>query len=119
MAASGARKVVRMLVVTRYEVPDDELERFRELAAEAVAALSERVGCQQVRFGRNLDEPRLWVLASSWRQVGDYRRALSHPEVKVRAVPLMYRCIDEPSAYEDLLTWDPVEGAAEHVSDLA
>jgi quinol monooxygenase YgiN len=108
-----------MLVVTRYEVPDDEIDQFRELAAGAVAALAARVGCEQVRLGRNVDEPRLWLLASSWRQVGDYRRALSHPEVKVRAVPLMYRCIDEPSAYEDLLTWDPVAGERSHVSDLA
>src|ERR1044071_1220034 len=98
-------RVLPMLVITRYEVPDDEVERFRELAGPAVQALSERVGCQQVRFGRNVDQPRLWVLASSWRTVGDYRRALSHPDVKVRAVPLMYRCIDEPSAFEDLLGW--------------
>jgi quinol monooxygenase YgiN len=108
-----------MLVITRYEVADDDLEQFRELAASAVEALSERAGCQQVRFGRNVDEPLLWVLASSWRTVGDYRRALSHPEVKVRAVPLMYRCIDEPSAYEDLLGWDPVAGTVTQVSDLA
>lgn len=108
-----------MLVVTRYEVPDDELDRFRELAGPAVEALAARVGCEQVRFGRNVDQPGLWVLASSWRTVGDYRRALSHPQVKIHAVPLMYRCLDEPSAYEDLLTWDPVAGPVEHVSDLA
>jgi quinol monooxygenase YgiN len=108
-----------MLVITRYEVPEDEIDRFRELAAQAVEVLSERVGCRQVRFGRNVDEPGLWVLASDWRTVGDYRRALSHPEVKMRAVPLMYRCIDEPSAFEDLITWNPADGLAEHVSDLA
>jgi len=108
-----------MLVITRYEVPDGEIDRFRELAGPAVEALAARTGCEQVRFGRNVDQPRLWVLASSWRTVGDYRRALSHPEVKIHAVPLMYRCIDEPSAYEDLLTWDPVTGTAEHASDLA
>ena len=108
-----------MLVVTRYEVPDDEIEQFRALAGPAVQALAERAGCLQVRFGRNVDEPGLWLLASSWRSVGEYRRALSHPDVKVRAVPLMYRCIDEPSAYEDLITWNPAEGQAEHASDLA
>jgi quinol monooxygenase YgiN len=108
-----------MLVVTRYEVPDDEIDEFRVLAGQAVRALAERAGCLQVRFGRNVDEPRLWVLASSWLNVGAYRRALSHPEVKMRAVPLMYRCIDEPSAYEDLITWDPAAGLVEHASDLA
>jgi hypothetical protein len=39
--------------------------------------------------------------------------------VKLQAVPLMYRCVDEPSACEDLITWEPATGLAEHVSDLA
>ena len=108
-----------MIVVTRYQVPDDEAEEFRARAGEALEALAARPGCEQVRVGRNVDEPGLWLLASSWRTVGDYRRALSHPDVKTRAVPLMYRCVDEPSAYEDLVTWDPGAGVAEHVSDLA
>jgi quinol monooxygenase YgiN len=106
-----------MIAATRYEVPDDEIDEFRTLAAPAVQALAQREGCEQVRLGRNLDEPRLWLLVSVWRGVGDYRRALSHPEVKLRAVPLMYRCIDEPTAYEDLVTWRPETGLAEHESD--
>jgi quinol monooxygenase YgiN len=108
-----------MIAVTRYQVPDDEIDGFRELAVEAVRVLAGRTGCEQIRFSRNIDEPGLWLLISSWRGVGDYRRALSHPEVKLRAVPLMYRCIDEPTAYEDLTTWDPDGGLAEHQSDLA
>jgi quinol monooxygenase YgiN len=108
-----------MIAVTRYEVPDADVDEFRALAGRAVQALAERDGCEQVRFGRNLDEPRLWLLVSSWRGVGAYRRALSHPEVKQRAVPLMYRCIDEPTAYEDLITWSPEAGLVEHESDLA
>ena len=108
-----------MLVVTRYRVPDGEGQDFHDLARGAVAALAARPGCEQVRFGRSVDEPDLWVLASSWQSVGTYRRALSHPEVKQRAVPLMYRCIDEPTAFEDLLTWDPAAGTAEHASDRA
>jgi hypothetical protein len=71
------------------------------------------------RVGRSIDEPELWVLSTRWQTVGAYRRALSAPEVKVHAVPLMYRCIDEPSAFEDLITWDRAAGLAEHVSDLA
>jgi quinol monooxygenase YgiN len=108
-----------MIAVTRYEVPDDEIDGFRALADQAVRALAQRTGCEQVRLGRNIDEPRLWLLISVWRGVGDYRRALSHPEVKLRAVPLMYRCIDEPTAFEDLSTWTPEAGLAEHESDLA
>jgi quinol monooxygenase YgiN len=107
-----------VLVVTRYQVPELDAPGFLELARPAVEALAARPGCEQVRFGRNADDPDLWVLASSWRGVGDYRRALSHPEVKLRAVPLMYRCLDEPTAFEDLITWDAVTGVAEHASDL-
>jgi hypothetical protein len=50
--------------------------------------------------------------------VGAYRRALSNADVKLRAVPLMYRCVDEPTAFEDLVTWDPAAGTARHESDL-
>jgi quinol monooxygenase YgiN len=107
-----------VLVVTRYQVPEDD-EEFHPLARVALAALAARPGCRGATVGRNVDEPRLWLLVTSWRSVGDYRRALSHPEVKVGAVPLMYRCIDEPSAYEDLTVWDPVDGTTEHASDRA
>ena len=75
-----------MLVVTRYRVPAGETESFADLAKPAVAALSVRPGCEQVRFGRSVDDAELWVLASSWESVGSYRRALSHPEVKLHAV---------------------------------
>jgi Antibiotic biosynthesis monooxygenase len=108
-----------VLVVTRYRLPEGDADEFRELARPAVEALAARPGCEQVRFGRNADEPGLWVLASSWRTVGDYRRALSSFEVKLHAVPLMYRCVDEPTAYEDLITWDAATGLAEHTSDRA
>jgi len=36
--------------------------------------------------------------------VGSYRRALSPYDVKMAAVPLLSEAIDEPTAYEDLLT---------------
>ena len=107
-----------MLVVTRYRVSEDDVE-FHPQARVALAALAARPGCLGGTVGRNLDEPELWLLSTSWRTVGDYRRALSHPDVKVRAVPLMYRCIDEPSAYEDLTVWDPEQGTTERASDRA
>jgi hypothetical protein len=40
------------------------------------------------------------VLTSTWENIGSYRRALSAYDVKVNAVPVLYRAIDEPSAYE-------------------
>lgn len=55
-------------------------------------------------MGRNVDEPTLWVLATTWENVGAYRRALSAYEVKLHAVPLMYRALNEPTAFEHLVT---------------
>lgn len=92
-----------MLVVTRYRVAAAERADFLDRARAAVAALAARPGCLAVRVGRAVDEPGLWVLQSSWESVGAYRRALSSYEVKLHAVPLMYLCIDEPSAFEVLL----------------
>ncbi len=106
-----------MFVVTRYRVPAAEAPDFAGLAREALLALSERPGCLDGRVSRSIDEPDLWLLSTRWQSVGAYRRALSHPEVKVRAVPLMYRCIDEPSAFEDLLTFTPGAGLVGHESD--
>jgi len=116
----GARRTVwRVLVVTRYRVPPVEAPEFQQQAGAALEVLTARVGCLGGRVGRSIDEPELWLLATSWQTVGAYRRALSAPEVKMRAVPLMYRCIDEPTAFEDLITADPGSGPVEHVSDLA
>jgi quinol monooxygenase YgiN len=107
-----------VFVVTRYRVPAEESDEFGALAREALAALTERPGCREGRVGRSIDEPDLWLLSTLWENVGAYRRALSNPEVKMRAVPLMYRCIDEPSAFEDQLTWAPEPGLVAHRSDL-
>ena len=53
------------------------------------------------------------MLATTWEHVGAYRRALSAYDVKLHAVPLLSRALDEPSAYEvvepggDLNTAEP------------
>lgn len=79
-------------------------EEFRRGLEDALAALASQTGFEDGRIGRNIDEPDLWVLVTRWRHVGSYRRALSSYDVKLRAVPLLSRALDEPSAYE------PVEG---------
>jgi quinol monooxygenase YgiN len=89
-----------MLVVTRFRVPVEEGEAFRGELAAAHAVLAERPGYVDGQVGRNLDDPTLWVLTTRWANVGAYRRALSSYEVKLHAVPLLGRAIDEPSAYE-------------------
>ncbi|CAN5222093.1 hypothetical protein BH18ACT9_BH18ACT9_05970 [soil metagenome] len=93
-----------MIVVSRFLVPADEAEVFRVEVEEARAALAQRPGYVDGAVGRNVDDPGLWLLTTKWENVGSYRRALSSYDVKVAAVPLLSRALDEPSAYE------PVEG---------
>ena len=75
-------------------------EAFRAELAAAHAVLAERPGYVEGHIGRNLDEPTLWLLSTRWENVGAYRRALSSYDVKLQAVPLLSRAVDEPSAYE-------------------
>lgn len=89
-----------VLVVNRFRVPEDEAGAFREDLARARDALAARPGHLESRIGRNVDDPTLWVLTSTWEHVGAYRRALSAYDVKLHAVPVLSRALDEPSAYE-------------------
>lgn len=89
-----------MLVVSRFRVPVDEGEQFGADLQQALEALAERPGHLAGTIGRNVDDPTLWVLSTRWEHVGAYRRALSAYDVKLRAVPLLGRALDEPSAYE-------------------
>jgi quinol monooxygenase YgiN len=106
-----------VLVLTRYVVPLDEAASFHDLGRTALEALAARPGCTGGHLGRAVDDPQRWTLTTTWRSVGDYRRALSAHEVKLHAVPLMYRAIDEPSAYEELITWTPDAGLTTAESD--
>ena len=88
-----------MLVVNRFRVPASDQE-FRGLVEEAHAVLAVQRGYVEGTLGRNLDDPDLWVLTTRWESVGAYRRALSTYDVKLTAVPILSRALDEPSAYE-------------------
>ena len=89
-----------VLVVNRFRVPDPESEGFRADLERARQALAERPGHVASHVGRNVDDPTLWTLVSRWEHVGAYRRALSAYDVKLHAVPVLGRAIEEPSAYE-------------------
>jgi len=89
-----------VLVVNRFRVPGPEADSFRVDLERARQALAERPGHVESRIGRNVDDPTLWVLTSTWEHVGAYRRALSAYDVKLHAVPVLSRALDEPSAYE-------------------
>lgn len=92
-----------MIVVNRFNAPRAEDEGFRELLQAAYEALAAQKGFVAGGIGRNLDDPDLWVLHTQWRDVGSYRRALSTYDVKLTAVPVLSRAIDEPSAYEPVV----------------
>lgn len=107
-----------MIVVSRYRVPPADAAEFLASARPALAALAGRPGFVSGEVGRAVDDAGLFVLATRWDSVGSYRRALSGYEVKVHAVPLMYRAVDEPSAYEPLL--EMADGSVvEHPGDRA
>ncbi len=102
-----------MLVVNRFSVPEADAAVFRVELERARQALAERPGHLDGHIGRNIDDPALWTLVTRWEHVGAYRRALSAYDVKLHAVPVLGRAIEEPSAYE------PVEpGTDLNVSDL-
>jgi quinol monooxygenase YgiN len=102
--------VSELVVVNRFRVEESDVDAFRDDAHGAMAALAVMPGYVAGHVGRNVDEPDLWLLTTTWTNVGSYRRALSSYDVKVGAVPLLSRAIDEPSAYE---TTHP--GGAENV----
>ncbi len=89
-----------MLVVSRFRVPEDQAVAFRADLERAAGVLAERPGHLSGRIGRNVDDPELWVLTTTWEHVGAYRRALSAYDVKLHATPVLARALDEPSAYE-------------------
>ena len=89
-----------VIVVNRFRVPEPEGEAFRGDLQRAYDALAERPGFLTGTMGRNVDDPTLWVLTTTWEHVGAYRRALSSYDVKLHAVPTLGRALDEPSAYE-------------------
>ena len=108
-----------MIVLTRYRVDPADGEAFAADAAAALGALTACPGCTGGVVGRAIDDPGLWTLTTTWESVGTYRRALSSFPVKLVAVPLMYRALDEPTAFEPLLSWTPGAGLVERPPDLA
>ncbi|MFZ2501602.1 MAG: antibiotic biosynthesis monooxygenase [Nocardioides sp.] len=94
-----------MIVVSRFHVePEDPQDpgatEFRRGLEHALALLAAKPGYLDGEIGRNVDDPALWTLVTRWANPGSYRRALSAYDVKLEALPLLYRAIDEPSAYE-------------------
>ena len=92
-----------MLSVTRHRVAAGEQASFLGRAREALDVLRVRPGFAWGTVGRSTDDPELFVVATTWDDVGSFRRALSSFEAKVTAVPLLATAVDEPTAFERLL----------------
>ncbi|GIG66506.1 antibiotic biosynthesis monooxygenase family protein [Phytomonospora endophytica] len=107
-----------MLVVNRFEVPEEDEQGFVDRGKAALAALGACPGFVRGRLGRALDERERWVLTTEWESVGTYRRALSNFDVKMYGTPLLAAALPEASAFEVLLDASPGE-VAEHGGDLA
>jgi hypothetical protein len=89
-----------VIVVNRFRVLETEQATFRDDLERAREVLSVQRGYVAGRIGRNVDDPELWTLVTEWEGAGAYRRALSAYDVKLTAVPVLSRAVDEPSAYE-------------------
>lgn len=89
-----------MIAIARFRVLQSETSKFADKLATALAALAGCDGYLSGEFGQNTDDPGLWALATIWKDVGSYRRALSQNQVKMEAIPLLARAIDEPGAYQ-------------------
>lgn len=100
-----------MIVVHRFRVTDEQAPAFRSDAEEALAVLGEQTGYVGGHLGRNVDDPSLWLLQTTWVGPGAYRRALSAYDVKLRAWQLLGRALDEPSAYELVRPGEPLNQA--------
>jgi hypothetical protein len=96
-----------VIVVSRFRVPEAEQVTFRDDLERARTTLAGQTGFVRGSVGRNVDDPELWLLTTVWDGPGAYRRALSAYDVKLTAVPVLSRALDEPSAYE------PVEPGTE------
>jgi heme oxygenase (mycobilin-producing) len=106
-----------MISVLQFDVTDEA--DFTERLHTALRVLAARVGYLSGSAGRSTDDPSRWVLVTEWVHVGAYRRALGNYDVKLYATPLLAQAIDEPSAFEPLLTATPGAEPTTAASDRA
>jgi antibiotic biosynthesis monooxygenase len=99
-----------VLVVTRFDVPEDGAAEFAERAERAVAAFARQAGYRSARIGRAVDEPELWALVTEWDGARAWRRALSAYDVRVEFAPLAAFARDDAGAFEVLFAQDGSDG---------
>ncbi|MDH2425018.1 antibiotic biosynthesis monooxygenase [Sphaerisporangium sp. TRM90804] len=100
-----------MLALIRYSVPEARADEFTAAAGAILDTLAAQAGYLGGHLGRAADEPGLWALVSEWRGAGFYRRALS--AARMDMYPLMTLMINEPTAFEILLSVPEPSGRTE------
>lgn len=89
-----------MIAFSRFRVAPDAEASFVARAEAAVDFFRGRPGCVSAELVRNLDEPELWAIATTWQNVGSYRRSFNGYDAKLVLVPLLSEAVDEPSAWD-------------------
>jgi hypothetical protein len=92
-----------MIAVLQFR-PTVPVETFQADGQAALAVLADRPGFVRGTLGRAIDDESAWVLITEWESVGAYRRALGGFDVKMVATPLMAQALDQPSAFEALVS---------------
>jgi hypothetical protein len=89
-----------VIVISRFRPAEGFLAR----AEQALRAFADRPGFLRGHVGRAADDPSLWAIVTEWDSVGSFRRSLSAFDVKVYAAPLLAEAVEEPSAFEVLVS---------------
>jgi quinol monooxygenase YgiN len=84
--------------------PSQAAQQFQAEAEQALRLLAERPGFVRGTVGRATDDAGSWLLLTEWESVGAYRRGLGGYQVKLLATPLLSQALDQPSAFEELLS---------------
>lgn len=88
-----------MIVVTEHRGG----EEFLELARPLMQALVGAEGFLDGKVARSPDEPDVWLMVTTWRDVGSMRRGFGSFDAKVAAAPVMLSAVDRVSAFEVML----------------
>lgn len=107
-----------LIVVSRFRVGPDAAGTFAADARAAIEALSRCAGFVDGALGQSTDDPALRTIITRWEGIGAYRRSLSSYDVKLTAIPLLSRAVDEESAFEIVHARTP-QGATDFSSGLA
>ena len=109
-AAGSAPVAIEVLL--RFDIAANEGEAFRSRLVGVLELLGTHQGYLGGWLGQSVDEATEVVLASRWARLGDWRRALSSPQVKLHASEVLYRCRMESTVFEVVQQLD--EGSQEN-----